>query len=70
MKIRLEFSTENASFGERNSPEYNAEVCFVLSKVTSKITNGERWGIIRDTNGNGIGEFSAMSPEDEGEEAP
>ena len=47
MKIRLEFSTDNASFGGRNSPEYCAEVCFIMSKVTSKITNGEPWGFAR-----------------------
>jgi hypothetical protein len=70
MKIRIEFSTDNAAFGEKDSPEYCAEVCFVMSKVTSKITNGEPWGLIRDTNGNTIGEFSAVSPEDEGEETP
>jgi hypothetical protein len=70
MKIRIEFKTDNASFGERHSPEYHAEVCFVLSKVTSKITNGAEFGTIRDTNGNSIGEFSAISPDDEGDETP
>jgi len=68
MKIKLEFKTDNASFGTKNSPEYNAEVCFVLSKVVSKITNGIDFGRIFDRNGNTIGEFSTISPDDEGEE--
>ena len=63
MKIKLEFSTDNAAFGEKNSPDYCAEVCFVMAKVTSKITNGEPWGLIRDTNGNTIGEFNTLPME-------
>lgn len=57
MTIKIEFDTDNASFGEPNSQEWNAEVCNALSKVTSKITNGQTYGIIFDTNGNNIGEF-------------
>jgi hypothetical protein len=55
--IKIEFSTDNSAFGEVDSPEYNAEVCYVLSKVTSKLTNGNANGSILDTHGNRIGSF-------------
>lgn len=55
--IKIEFKTDNASFGKVDSPEYNAEVCYVLAKVTSRLTNGNTSGSIIDTNGNRIGSF-------------
>jgi hypothetical protein len=63
MTIRIEFSTDNAAFGEPNSQQWKAEVCHATSNAVDKITNGLTYGRIFDTNGNTVGEFNTLPME-------
>lgn len=59
MSIEIKFHTRNAAFAE-GRPE---EVCRVLEDIKEKIMAGAEQGIIRDLNGNNIGEWVDEGPE-------
>jgi hypothetical protein len=57
MKFKVEFDCDNAAFGETDF-ERKAEVCSILKEVEAKVDAGFTSGIVRDANGNRVGEFS------------
>jgi hypothetical protein len=61
MRFVLEFSMDNAAFGE-NEIERNAEARRILKDVSGQLLAGDRGGI-RDVNGNRIGEWSIEGAE-------
>lgn len=53
MSIEISFKTDNAAF----EYSYNEEVCRILDEIKAKVMNGAQGGLIRDVNGNSIGEW-------------
>ena len=54
MKIKIEFSTDNAAFND----DAGLEIRYVLQSVALNITAAYTSGPIRDSNGNTIGAWS------------
>jgi hypothetical protein len=63
--FNLKFSTDNAAFGE-NDEERTAEIARILQEVSDTMRDryGFLSGIIRDENGNSIGEWSVTGNDD------
>ena len=52
--MEIQFDTDNAAFADCG--EY--EAAQILESIARRLRDGERSGLIRDTNGNSIGEWS------------
>ena len=50
--FKLEFSTENAAF------EDSLEVVVILERIAQKMKQGDRFGAVKDSNGNTVGRWS------------
>lgn len=59
-KVSITFDTDSAAFDGDN---YRDEVLAVLRRITDKITTGESDGVVRDVNGNHIGNWYMDGPE-------
>lgn len=53
MKMKIEFTTDNAAFNTNK----NFEIARILKDIAYKIEEGYREGVIVDIDGNKIGEF-------------
>lgn len=60
------FDTGNAAFDNGNGPE---EAARALRIIAGKVSSGQDGGMIWDSNGNRIGEWSVEYPEAEEDEA-
>lgn len=68
--FKLEFSTDNAAFTEDRTCDEVARILFNISTRMQDVhTNAEAYGVIRDSNGNRIGEwyYEPAASDDEGE---
>lgn len=52
--FQVYFATSNAAFEE----DRNGSIARILREIANRITDGDHEGIVRDLNGNPIGEFS------------
>ena len=55
MKFVISFDVDNASFGIDDPAARNEEIYFILKEIVYKLEHGG--GVVRDSNGNKIGEF-------------
>lgn len=62
--VVIKFSTSNAAFCEGGE----VEVASVLRDIAHDIENGSSFGVIRDSNGNRIGEYHVTLYDPNGEE--
>lgn len=53
--FKLEFETDNASFDFNEGKD---EVMFILETISNKVSSGYTSGIVLDSNGNSIGNWS------------
>jgi hypothetical protein len=56
--FKLKFNTVNDAFLNGN---YAKEIARILADVAAKVASGQRDGIIRDINGNKVGEWEALT---------
>ena len=63
-ELTLAFDMGNAAFADGNAPE---ECARILRIVAGKVSSGQEGGMIRDSNGNSVGTWSAEFPESDGE---
>ena len=54
MKFTLNFNMDNAVFDDWNRPEVKR----ILNRTAERVNDGETEGIVRDINGNTIGQFN------------
>lgn len=62
----INFDTGNAAFDGGNGP---GEAARILRNVAYRIEQGETDGVMRDINGNRVGDWSIVYPVDTGEES-
>lgn len=55
MKIKIEFSCDNAAFGDDDAAAFCAEVSRILHEAADKFCHGHAFFPVRDVNGNVIG---------------
>lgn len=51
----MQFNCDNAAFYDQDEDFDPAAVEHILGEVRHKVSSGEVWGNIRDTNGNKVG---------------
>lgn len=56
--FKLEFSTDNAAFGDNDRATLEHEVEMRLLNIVASISHGIYQGVVRDSNGNTIGQWS------------
>ena len=59
MNMKIEFSMDNAAFGEDADP--SQEIKQVLSRIPIRYASGDLSGVLRDSNGNQIGSWAVQS---------
>lgn len=55
----LSFTTNNAAFADGDGPE---ECARILRRIADKVSGGDESGMIVDSNGNSIGQWSVDFP--------
>lgn len=56
--LKIEFTTDNAAFREKDGELDNYAVAYCLDNVITCIKNGITYGKIHDYNGNYVGDWS------------
>ena len=61
-EFKITFNTENAAFDDNlqdfSEDNSTAEVARILAEVRTEVFSGRTQGIVRDVNGNTVGEWS------------
>ena len=55
--MKIEFTCDNAAFFDDDEKFDTQEVVQILHRISTKIQDGQDGGVIRDINGNKVGEW-------------